>query len=292
MPRRIALQSARPNAHRAPSFAAILALAAIGATPDTARAQDAGTPARSNLTGFVGLAVVALPRYTGSDEYRVLPVPIGQLEYRGRIYLGGAQGGTGPGVGAHLVRTPSLTWDVGLSGAGARSERRGEALAGMGRRSGASFATTSVAYRLAFVQATAGVAVGLGHTEGSYGTVGLGTELPIARRWVVGASTGATFADARHMAFDFGVTGEQSAARRALLAAGDARLRGIDVGAYAPRAGLKETRSAASLTYRLTERSRVVLFAQSATLSGAAARSPLVRARSGAMTGAALGYGF
>ncbi len=292
MSRRIALQSARPNAPRASSFAALVTLAALGVVPGTLRAQDAGTPSRPGLTGFIGVGVVALPRYTGGDEYRVLPVPIGQLEYRGRFYLGGAQGGMAPGIGAHLVRTPSLTWDVGLSGAGARPERRGGALAGMGKRSGASFATTAVAYRLAFVQATAGVAVGLGESQGSYGTVGLGTELPLGRRWVAGVSTGATFADTRHMAFDFGVTPEQSVARRALVASGDARLRGIGVGAYAPSAGLKETRSGASLRYRLSERSRVVLFAQSTTLSGAAARSPLVRARTGTVTGAALGYGF
>jgi outer membrane scaffolding protein for murein synthesis (MipA/OmpV family) len=292
MSRRIALRPAHPAAHRAASFAAIATLAALAAVPGTARAQHTGTSPRPGLTGFAGVAIVALPRYTGSDDYRVLPVPIGQLEYRGRLFLGGVQGGTGPGIGAHLVRTPSLTWDVGLSGAGARPERRGDALAGMGRRSGASFATTAVAYRLAFVQAAAGVAVGLGESQGSYGTVGLGTELPLGRRWVAGVSTGATFADTKHMAFDFGVTPEQSVMRRALLASGDARLRGVGVGAYAPSAGLKETRSGASLRYRLSDRSRVVLFAQSTTLSGAAARSPLVRARTGAVTGAALGYGF
>jgi outer membrane scaffolding protein for murein synthesis (MipA/OmpV family) len=162
----------------------------------------------------------------------------------------------------------------------------------MGKRSAASFASTGVAYRLAFVQATAGVAVGLGKDEGSYGTVGVGTELPLARRWVGGVSTGVTVADAKHMAFDFGVTSAQSATRRALLAAGDPRLRGIDVGAYTPGAGLKEARGAASLAYLLSERSRVQLFAQATRLSGEAARSPLVRSRTGVVTGAAFGYGF
>ena len=278
----------RPFAHHSPTVAALLTIATAG----IAHAQDASTPARPGVTGFVGAAVVALPRYTGSDEYRVIAVPIGQLEYKGRLYLGGSQGGVAPGVGAHIVRTPSLTWDVGLSGAGSRPESRGDALAGMGKRSAASFATTGVAYRLAVVQASAGVAVGLGKDEGSYGTFALGTELPIARRWVAGASTTAIFADARHMAFDFGVTGEQSAARRTLLDAGDPRLRGIDVAAYAPDAGLKETRTAGSLAYLLTPRSRLVLFAQSSTLSGEAGRSPLVRKRSGVMSGVAFGYGF
>lgn len=289
---RIPSATARIRPPCAASLAALATVTALGASPGTAAAQDAGPARPSSLAGFVGVAAVALPRYTGSDETRVLVVPIGQVEYRGRLYLGGAQGATAPGIGAHVVRTASLTWDVGLAGAGTRPEHRGDALAGMGRRSAAWYATTGVAYRLAFVEATAGAAVGLGRDDGAYGTVGLGTELPFAGRWVLGVSTGATVADARHMAFDFGVTPGQSAARRALLAAGDARLQGVDVGAYAPAAGLRETRSAASLGYRLTERSRVVLFAQNSTLSRAATRSPLVRASGGTMTGVALGYGF
>jgi outer membrane scaffolding protein for murein synthesis (MipA/OmpV family) len=94
------------------------------------------------------------------------------------------------------------------------------------------------------------------------------------------------------MAFDFGVTHRQSAARQALQEAGDPRLQGIDVGAYRPGAGLKETRGAVSLSYLTTERSRVVLFAQGTRLSAEAARSPLVRDRTGLVTGAAIGYGF
>lgn len=284
--------TAHRTARRGAAFAALLAVAALGAAATTAAAQDAAAPSRQSFTGVVGVGVAALPRYVGSDEYRVLPVPVVQLEYRGRAYLGGSQGSMAPGIGAFLVRTPALTWDAGLSGEMARPESRGDALAGMGKRSAASFAATSVAYRLGVVTATAGMAVGLGSDAGAYGSVGVASELPLARRWVAGVSTGVTFADARNMAFDFGVTSEQSAARRALLAAGDTRLRGIDVAAYAPGAGLKDVRGGASLAYLLTERSRVVLFAQGTRLSGEAARSPLVRARTGVVTGAALGYGF
>jgi MipA family protein len=274
--------------YRVSSLAALLALSAAG----SAGAQEPTAPSARPVTGYVGVAVVTMPRYAGSDEYRVLPVPIGQLEYRGRVFLGGSQTTLGPAIGAYVVRTPSLTWDVGLSGAGSRPESRGDALAGMGSRSGASFATTGVAYRRGVVSASAGAAVGLGKDDGSLGTVTLGTELPVARRWTVAASTAATFADERHMAFDFGVSGAQAAARRELLAAGDTRLRGIDVDAYTPGAGLKETRNSASVAYLLTARSRVVLFAQSTTLAGEAARSPLVRKRTGAMTGVAYGWGF
>ena len=289
-------RTAHPVAHRAArlagSFAAPLALVVLCVAACDADAQDAATPSPQRLSGIVGVGVVALPKYPGSDEYRVLPLPIVQLEYRGRFYLGGSESSVAPGIGAHLVRTPTFSVDVGVTGSEGRPESRGDALAGMGKRSGAMFATTGVGYRLGIVAASAGVSVGLGSDYGSYGTLGLGTELPIARRWIAGVSTGVTLADARNMAFDFGVTAEQSAARRALLEAGDPRLEGIDVGAYSPDAGVKEARGAASLAYLLTARSRVVLFAQATRLSSEAASSPLVRARTGAVTGAAIAYGF
>ena len=283
---------AHQTARRTSSFAVLFTFATLGAAAGTAGAQDAATSSRQSLSGIVGAGVAAVPKYPGSDEYRMLPVPVVQLEYRGRAYLGGSKTSMMPGVGVYLVRTPALTWDVGLSGDIARPESRGDALAGMGRRSAASFATTGVAYRLGFAMAIAGVGVGLGNDEGSYGSVGVGTELPLARRWVGGISTGVTFADARNMAFEFGVTSEQSATRQTLRAAGDPRLRGIDVSAYAPGAGLKDVRGTASLAYLLTQRSRVQLFAQGTRLSGEAARSPLVRARTGVVTGAVFAYAF
>lgn len=281
-----------PALRRPRALATALTLASLGATAACARAQDAHPPPPRSLTGQIGLGVATLPTYTGSDEFRVVPLPIVQLEYKGRVYLGGSQTSVGAGVGAYVIRTASLAWDVGLAAGEPRPEERGDALAGMGKRSSATFVSSSVAYRLGFVSALAGVAVGLGKHEGTYGTVAVGGEFPLAARWLGSASAGFTLADARNMAFDFGVSPEQSLARRALRAAGDARLRDVDVGAFAPGAGLKEARVAASIAYLLTARSRVLLFTQTAALSAEAARSPLVRARLGTAAGLALTYGF
>jgi outer membrane scaffolding protein for murein synthesis (MipA/OmpV family) len=221
-----------------------------------------------------------------------MPIPVAQLEYKGRLFLGGSQSGVGGGIGAYVVRTSALTVDVSLMGAESRPEGRGDALAGMGKRGAASFAGTGLSYRLGTVTASAGLSVGLGDDEGAFGTVGIATERMLARRWVGSVSTGATFANEKNMAFDFGVTGEQATRRRALIAAGDPRLHAIDGSAYAPEAGLREMRGAATLAYLLTERSRVVAFAQGTHLSRDAARSPLVRERNGVATGMALAYGF
>ena len=269
-----------------------LSIIALAAAAGVAQAQDACTACRKSVSGVIGFGVATLPRYAGSSEYRTLPMPVVQLEYKGRLYLGGSQSGVGGGIGAYVVRGPAVSWQVELSGAEARPEGRGDALAGMGRRSAASYAGTAVVYRTGFMAATAGVAFGLGNDQGSYGTVGLSTERPLARRWVGGLSTGATLADSRNMAFEFGVTDEQSARRRVLIAGGDARLDVGDGNSYSPKAGLKDVRGSASLAYLLTDRSRAIAFAQATRLSNEAARSPLVRDRNGGAAGMALAYSF
>lgn len=291
MSRHATLYAARPSRTRRPLLVALVALAAIASLACVAPCEAQQSDERS-FSGIVGLAVVAVPEYSGSDEHRVLPVPVLQLEYRNRIYIGGSQGGPSAGIGAFIVRRPTLRWDVGLSGSIARDDDRSDALAGMGKRDAVAYATTGLAYRFAVVQASASAAIGLGDEQGSYGSIGLGTELPVSRRLIAGLSTGASFADARHMAFEYGVSAEQSARRQALLAEGDPRLDGVDVAAYAPNGGVKEINVGASLAYVLTQRTRVVLFARGSRLSDEAAASPIVRSRTDVMTGAAIGLGF
>ena len=287
-----AARAERPATSRSFIFAAVAALAGLVTAASTARAQDAATPSPRAFTGIVGVGAAAMPKYEGSDEYRAIPLPIIQVEYKGRLYLGGSQSSMAPGLGAHVVRTSAMTWDVGLTGEAPRAESYGDALAGMGKRSAAAFGSTGISYRLGMVMASAGAAVGLGTDQGAYGTIGLGTELPLSRRLVAGISTGASFANAENMAFEFGVTPEQSEVRRALQESGDPRLSGIDVATYAPSAGLKDVNASASLAWLLTPRSRVVLFAQGTRLSDEASRSPLVQSRNGTIAGLAIGYGF
>jgi outer membrane scaffolding protein for murein synthesis (MipA/OmpV family) len=132
----------------------------------------------------------------------------------------------------------------------------------------------------------------LGDGQGTYGTVGVSAQRQLAARWVGGLSTGATVADRKNMAFEFGVTPEQSVRRRALIAGGDLRLKPGDGATYTPGAGLRQVQGSATLAYLLTQRTRAMLFAQGTRLSSEAARSPIVRQRTSAATGVALGYAF
>lgn len=276
-----------------PRFAplAFSTLAATIATATPLHAQHPGAPELRAVSGAVGIGLIAFPKYTGSDEYRVLPVPIVQLEYRGRYFLG-SQTDIGGAVGAYIVRSPSFTWQVGLDGGQSRPESRGDALAGMGRRSASAFGTTGVSYRVGFLAASAGVSLGLGADDGSYGSLSLSTQRRLGARWEGRLATGANFADRRNMAFEFGVTEDQATRRRALIAAGDPRLHGVEGGSYTPAAGLKDARVMGMLSYAMTPRTRAMLFARATHLSDEAARSPLVRERDGVASGVMLAYGF
>jgi len=256
---------------------------AAQSAPDTSRAVSAPP----NLSGAFGLGIAALPRYVGSDEYRTILLPVLQLEFKGRFFVGGATNAVGGGLGAHLVRTASFTWDVGLSGSERRLERRGHALAGMGDRAAASFVTSAVAYRIGGTSVSVGGALGLGEGQGNYGSVALSNERQLGSRWFGSVTGSAVVADADNMAFEFGVTPLQAATRKALRDAGDPRLLDVDVRAFAPGGGLRDTRGSAMLGYLASTRSRVLLFAHGSRLSGAAARSPLVRTSNAMVAGVA-----
>jgi outer membrane scaffolding protein for murein synthesis (MipA/OmpV family) len=72
-----------------------------------AQEQQPPPPSAWNVT--LGAAAVVVPRYPGSDEYRGLPLPLTQVIYDNRVYLGpSAGGGAGGAVGVYAIRTPRL----------------------------------------------------------------------------------------------------------------------------------------------------------------------------------------
>ena len=254
-------------------------------------------PAQTHATddvwaGNIGLASVAMPTYLGSNQYRVRVVPLMSLEYKGRAFLGGAMSGTGAGAGVYLVRNSNLMWTTGISGAPQRLERHGDGLAGMGRRSSATFAATDVSYTAGSITAGAGVQVGVSGDEGSTASVSLSSKHVYGRRWILGASTGATFANSTNLAYDFGVTPKQAAARQTLIQSGDSRLDWKDAGSYDPGRGLKQAQASLSLGYQLREKVTAMAFANGTRLGREAADSPLARNRNAFIGGIGMAYGF
>jgi MipA family protein len=265
-------------------------LPAMMLVPTLAAAQDGNDS--KNYSSNIGVATVAMPTYMGSNRYRVRVVPIFQLEFRQRFYLGASHGGTGIGTGAYLVRNSAFSWAAEVTGDQERKESFGDGLAGMGKRGGATYAATHVSYQLGFITAGAGVGVGLGSGEGSWSVLKLDTKHQVGARWIAGLSTGATFSNGENMAFDFGVTPEQAVSRQALIDGGDSRLSANEGRAYTPEAGLKQMHLSTSLGYLLTNRMTAMAFATGTRLGQEAADSPLTRQRNGVTAGMGIAYGF
>lgn len=263
---------------------AILVLA-----PALAAAQGGGNAKTWSST--IGVGTVAMPTYSGSNRYRVRAVPLLQLEFKDRAYLGASTGGTGGGVGFYMIRRSSLSWSAELSTAGKRRESFGDGLAGMGTRDGGNFVGNNVSYRVGSLTAGAGVAIGLGKNEGATGSVNAESRHRIGNRWIAGVSTGATFANSDNMTFDFGVNAVQANRRQALIAAGDSRLSVSDGGMYAPKGGLKQAQVGTSLGFLISARTTAMAFASGTRLGREAADSPLTRKRNGIVAGLGIAYG-
>ena len=262
----------------------------IAIVPTMAVAQTQAN--NDSWAGNIGIATVAMPTYMGSNQYRVRAVPILSLEYKNRAFLGGAMGGTGAGAGVYLVRSSNLMWTTQITGSPERFERHGDGLAGMGRRGAATFAASDMSYTSGSITAGANVQVGLGSDEGSTASVSLSSKHVYARRWILGASTGATFANSTNMAYDFGVTPAQAGKRLSLIQAGDSRLDWRDVGSYDPGRGLKQATASLSLGYQLREKVTTMAFVNGTRLGREAADSPLARNRNAIVGGVGMAYGF
>jgi outer membrane scaffolding protein for murein synthesis (MipA/OmpV family) len=95
-----------------------------------------------------------------------------------------------------------------------------------------------------------------------------------------------TVANQDAMFYEFGITGTEAQRRAGLIASGDPRLEAGDGVAYRPRGGVRETGASTSVVYMLSPRWSLIGFGGVTRLSDEAARSPLVRRRTGWSTGA------
>jgi outer membrane scaffolding protein for murein synthesis (MipA/OmpV family) len=244
----------------------------------------------ADWSGSSGGAVIAFPKYPGSDEYWVLPVPLLNVEYKGRIFLGPASSGAAGALGAYVVRTPSWSWAVTMGVTDARPESRGDALAGMGDRGIGLNAGTSFSYRRGMLQTSGVVTFGLNDTQGWTGTLSAGLGGRLGDQWFASLDANATFADTDQMQYHFGIDASQALRRHALIAAHNPKL-GLDEGGpYSADAGLQSVGLNGSFGYVLSHRWTALGFLSMNRLEGDAAQSPLVRQRESFVTGLGLSY--
>ncbi len=237
-------------------------------------------------TVTLGAGVFAGPKYPGSDETRVLPLPIVGVDYKNRVFLGASPSGVGAGLGVNLIRTRSLTLTTGLGGSESRPEDRADALAGMDDRRLGFASVSGLSYQLGPLQAGVVFSAGLRDNAGLSGTGDLGVTLPLTRKLYFGLGGSLTVANQEAMVYDFGVSEVEGARRSDLIANSDPRLRGDEGGAYRPAGGVREVGATTNLAFMLSPRWSLFGFGGMTRLSDEAAKSPLVRRRTGWTTGA------
>jgi outer membrane scaffolding protein for murein synthesis (MipA/OmpV family) len=271
----------------------VIILPAIVLTPVLTSAQttNPSTNTTKVWSSTAGIATVAMPGYLGSNRYRVRTVPILQLEFKERAYLGSSTSGIGGGLGVYMLRKSNLSWSAELSSAGKRRESYGDGLAGMGSRDGGTFVGTNASYHAGGTTFGAGVATGLGKQEGTTASFSTDTKKRFGNRWIADVSTGATFSDKENMSFDFGITPTQSIRRQALIASGDSRLSAHEGSAYDPKGGLKQAQVSTSLGFLISKRTTALAFATGTRLGSEPSDSPLVRKRNGVMAGLGFAVG-
>lgn len=253
------------------------------ALPANALAQEGGP---RDWRVQVGAMVLALPKAPGSEEGRVLPWPVISAEYQDWLVLGASRIGLGAGATVRLVRLAAFGWDVGLGVGERRREARADELAGMGDRDASLWAGTALRARAGSFGASLSWAAGLGQDAGTRATLSVGVGGRLQPRWHGSMAFSATWADARQMAFEFGVDPGQAAARSRLISAGDPRLRAGEDGPFEPRAGLRDSAATFLLSYAPDQRWRIFGLARFERLGDQPSASPLVRKSSQGLLGA------
>lgn len=273
-------------------FDLTLALTAtlIGTSAATVTAQQAS--GHGNWQGTVGLAAGSLGSYYGSDARRTLGAPLLGIVYGGRLLIGtSATSGLGGGV-EYLVKQGTLDASLGLNGVESRREKYADVLAGMDDRDGAVFSTAAISLHLGPATATSTTLLGLGHQAGMMQMFGLQLAGALTPRFAASLGGNVTFANAKNMAFDFGITPGQAEARRELLERGDGRLRAGEATAFAPDRGLKETRATVQAMYVIRGAWRAIGVVSDGRLASDIADSPLARKRNALTVATGIAYAF
>ncbi len=209
--------------------------------------------------GTVGAVVISAPKYTGSDERRVLALP--SIDYR---WKNGWFAGVGNGIGYMFPSRPDMQFGLRVTADLGRKESRSDALAGMGNVNprpevGAFFNY----FPTQEIFLTSSLRYGAGNErKGLQFDVGAGYSKQLAPRWRGAIGVATTYVNGDYMQAYFGVTPQQAAAS------------GYAV--YAAGAGFRDVRLNASATYLIDAKWSVTAALTASSLLGDSRDSPIV----------------
>lgn len=204
----------------------------------------------------VGGGAMYAPKYEGSDELKVSPVPWISATFGDRVHVDPL------GVNVDVLRAEGLTLAIKGGYELGRKESDSKYLRGLGNIDAGGVIGGKVSYEMGPIEFYGAVDKVIGGSDGLTGTVGANLSHQVDR-FMLTAGASATMADDKYMDSYFGVTSAQSAK------SGYRR--------YDPSAGIKRVDIEASVTYLATENWFIRGQGGVGFLTGDAKDSPIVR---------------
>jgi outer membrane scaffolding protein for murein synthesis (MipA/OmpV family) len=245
--------------------------AAIPPMPDPQRFG----PVRQKLHDWevmIGAGVMYQPKYEGSDEMEITPLPFVSATFFDRLTIDPT------GVELKAFEKGPVQFDVKVGYDFGRAEDDSDDLRGMGDVDGGVTVGGKATFSYGPADFFVSVDKTIGGSDGLLGTVGVELMQPVNEKLLLGAGASATFADKNYMESYFGVTAAQ-AARSGYKA-------------YKPGSGVKSIDLAVSATYMFNENWMVRAEQGVGFLVGDAADSPLVKRKVQPKSMLVLGYRF
>ncbi|SEH19130.1 outer membrane protein [Sphingopyxis sp. YR583] len=203
----------------------------------------------------LGAGIALTPEYQGSDDYRLIPIPVIDIK-EGRLFANLRNG-----IGVEAIGSEHVT--VGASLVFIPGYRRRDVPAGVDRLSSGVGGRIFANLRAGGAVATVGVVKGIsGGTEGIVADASLSYPLALSTRLTVTPTLGATWADRKHNDGYFGITAAEA------LASG--------LPAFTAGSGFKDVSAALTTSYRLSDRLTLSATGSVTSLLGAVKDSPLV----------------
>lgn len=259
-----------------PCLVAVLATTVAASLACTAQAAEPAQP-ESSFSAGLGLAV--LPKYSGADEWRA--VPLLDISYANK---NGFFAGTRQGIGFRTAAGPvevsaALGYDSGRRESNSRRRFGSEALRGMGDIRGAALANLAVGYDLGFMTLGVKAELALTHRErGNRYEFAASMPLLTEGRDQVALFGSLDVADRKNMQAFYGVTETQS--------------RNAGYRVYTPKAGVEKVGVGVSWNRQLGGAWSVRTMGGAYTLLGDAADSPIVKRKTAPVFMTSLNYRF
>lgn len=228
------------------------------APPDELRLGTTALEQEGSNHWTLGAGVAAVPEFQGSEDYRLQPLPLIDVQY-GRFFAR-----VGDGIGVNIIETPTVT--AGASVNWMQGYDRDDVPEGIDDADSALGASLFVSAR--FEGAVARLVATQAVTETDRGLVveaGLAYPLRTTERLTITPSLGTTWANKKYMNSYFGVDPSEAAAS--------------GLGLYEPASGFKDVSLRVSAGYRITDNISAIGAVGVTHLLDEAADSPFVEER-------------